>query len=97
MEDDEVMTTMPTTLADHAIYIGDNGRLCCNALRCAGSTALTTGRDLSGQAVERLDVAAVKEWLSYGYGPPSCECGRVTLSEAMGPDGWPAVKPKVGI
>lgn len=85
-------TTMPTTLADHAIYIGDGGRLLCNALRCAGSTALATGRALSGQTVERLDVAAVKEWLSYGIGAPRCECGRVTLSQVAGPDGWPAVK-----
>ncbi len=83
---------MTTTLADNALFIGDNGRLCCNALQCAGSTALATGRDLSGQAVMRLDVAAVREWMSYGIGAPRCECGRVTLSQVAGPDGWPAVK-----
>lgn len=53
-------TTNATALAPDAIYLGDNGRALCNALQCAGYTAMSSGRDLSGQEVMRMDVAAVR-------------------------------------
>lgn len=37
------------------LYLGDNGRCFCGRLRCAGSSAHFTGRDLSGQRVALLD------------------------------------------
>ena len=79
---------MPT-LADHAVYMGDNGRLMCRD--CAGATARASGCDLSGQRVERLDASAVRE-IAVAVGHAiGCECGRVRLSEIVGADGWPMV------
>lgn len=37
-----------------ALYFGDNGRCFCGRLHCAGMNAHYTGRDLSGQRVERI-------------------------------------------
>jgi hypothetical protein len=74
-------------LKPNAIYIGDNGRLmCCD---CAGVTPLYSGRDLSGQRVERLDTSAVFELREATGKPVTCECRRVCLSEIAGQDGWP--------
>ena len=42
--------TSPTLRSDR-LYLGDNGRVLCGALRCAGATAHFSGRDLSGQRV----------------------------------------------
>ena len=36
------------------LYLGDNGRCFCGALKCAGMTAHFSGRDLSGQRVMQL-------------------------------------------
>lgn len=41
-------------LAPGRLYLGDNGRCFCGALRCAGSSAHFTGRDISGQRVEAI-------------------------------------------
>jgi hypothetical protein len=41
-------------LNPHHLYLGDNGRCFCGALRCAGMTAHFTGRDLSGHPVYRI-------------------------------------------
>lgn len=38
-------------LKETELYLGDNGRVFCGRLRCAGSTAFASGRDLSGQKV----------------------------------------------
>ena len=50
----------PALEAD-ALYLGDNGRCFCGRLHCAGMTAHFTGRDLSGQAVERVTEADQRE------------------------------------
>lgn len=78
-------------LRSGAVYMGDGGRLACASVRCAGSSALYTGRDLSGHRVTRATVAHVAEWQTYDLGPLRCECRAVTLSPIAGPDGWPAV------
>lgn len=47
-------------LDEKKLYLGDNGRCFCGALRCAGTTAYYTGKDLSGEPVvrvRRFDVA----------------------------------------
>jgi hypothetical protein len=54
-------------LDDGALYFGDNGR--CFCAKHAGTSALYTGRDISGQRVERVDVVACKR---EGF-TPCCE------------------------
>lgn len=63
------------TLNDRVIYLGDNGRSFCGALRCAGASAYYSGNDLSGQpAVPIIEPAAVREALAAGI---ACEgCGK---------------------
>jgi len=73
-------------LRDGAVYWADNGRRIC--ARCAGASALYTGRDLSGQAVERVTVDDVQAW-PQDLGPLVCESGCTTLSGLAGADGWP--------
>lgn len=60
------------------LFSGDNGRIVCADLRCAGATAHLSGmkRDLSGQRMRRMTLADVREWDTYGIGPMKCEiCG----------------------
>lgn len=59
------------------LWIGDNGRLTCGALRCAGMTAHASGmkRDLSGQRMRRVRAADVAEFEAAGF-KAKCEgCG----------------------
>ena len=56
-------------------------------------TAAYTGRDLSGQEVERIGVDVVQRWLAEGFAQMRCECGAVRLMSLAGPDGWPCVHP----
>ncbi len=63
---------MKTKLNPDTIYLGDNGRAFCGALRCAGVTAHGTGRDLSGQPVAALPHPNdIRHALSVGI---QCEC-----------------------
>ena len=71
------MTTLAPHLDENALYIGDNGRIFCGGQRCSGITAHYTGRDISGQKVQRLgdeDLA----WMAAEIGREvSCEsCGK---------------------
>ena len=54
-------------LAPDTLYLGDNGRCFCG--RHAGTSAIYSGRDISGQPVERVNVAACKR---EGF-TPRCE------------------------
>lgn len=64
-------------LNEATIYIGDNGRLFCGALRCAGSTAYASGHDLSGQALDTIRHGDVAQWVEIVGKPPACEtCGK---------------------
>lgn len=68
----------PVPVLKAGLYLGDNGRCFCH--RHAGMTATYSGRDLSGQPVERLTAADVAEAEALGW-TPACEtCGR-TLGE----------------
>lgn len=59
------------------LYWGDNGRVTCGALRCAGSTAHATGHDLSGQRMEKVKQGEVVDWVRALGRPPRCEtCGK---------------------
>lgn len=83
-------TTDPRPLLrEGAIYWADNGRRIC--ARCAGASALYTGRDLSGQPVERITIDDVRAWPE-DLGALGCEMGCTTITAIAGPDGWPLPK-----
>lgn len=66
-----------STLDPAALYEGDNGRITCGALRCAGSSAHFTGRTIAGQRVRRLDAAQARAFRAELGVLPRCEsCGR---------------------
>lgn len=78
-------TTRPL-LREGAVYFADNGRRIC--AKCAGQSALYTGRDISGQKVERVSVEDVRAWPD-DLGVLRCESGCTALTAVAGPDGWP--------
>ena len=50
-------------MATKTLYLGDNGRVTCGDLRCAGATAHLSNmsRDLSGQQMLRLTPEMARE------------------------------------
>lgn len=50
----ETPKAMRPCLHPDQLYIGDNGRVFCGTLACAGSTAYYTGHDLSGQRIDKV-------------------------------------------
>ena len=79
-------TTPRPVLRGGAVYWADGGRRIC--ARCAGASALYTGRDLSGQPVARVSAENVRDWPAR-FGPLGCEDGCTVLSAVVGTDGWP--------
>ena len=79
-------TTPRPLLREGAVYFADNGRRIC--VRCAGASARYTGRDISGQKVERITVEEVRAWPD-NLGVLACEAGCTALTAVAGPDGWP--------
>lgn len=73
-------------LVHGAVYWADGGRRICAS--CAGATALYTGRDLSGQKLERVTLDDVRDWPK-DLGALRCETGCTTLTALVGADGWP--------
>lgn len=66
---------MVPVVADDALYLTDNGRVVCG-LHC-GTSARYTGRDLSGQRIERVTEATARRWLAQVGEPIACEdCGK---------------------
>ena len=53
---------MKTVLREGELYFGDNGRVLCGRLDHAGMTPHFTGRDLSGQPVQRVTERDRREW-----------------------------------
>ena len=82
-------TDLSPVLRDGAVYWADNGRRIC--ARCAGASALYTGRDISGQPVDRVTIDDVHAWPE-DLGPLACEAGCTTITALAGPDGWPLPK-----
>ena len=78
--------TMRPLLREGALYWSDNGRVIC--AKCAGQSALYTGRDTSGQKVERITVEDVRAWPD-DLGALRCASGCTALTVVAGPDGWP--------
>jgi len=63
-----------------SLYVGDNGRITCGRLCCAGMTAASSGCDLSGRRLELITppMAEVIEGLCDR--PVSCEtCGQTLV------------------
>ena len=79
-------TTPRPLLREGALYWADNGRVIC--AKCAGQSALYTGRDISGQKVERISVEDVRAWPD-DLGVLRCELGCTALTAVAGADGWP--------
>ena len=73
----------PIKLKEGVIYSGDNGRLFCR--KCAGMTALYTGRDLSGQKVEAVPVEDNVEWRKEFGRDMACERGCLTYVSPLPP------------
>lgn len=69
--------TPGTTLVPTTLYEGDNGRIHCGEVRCAGANAAYTGRTIAGQPVRALTIDDVREWVRVLKTHPCCEgCGR---------------------
>ncbi len=64
-------------LDPNAIYMGDNGRIFCGELRCAGSTAYASGRDLSGKKVIKATARDIADYTSSGFECKCERCGKV--------------------
>jgi hypothetical protein len=68
-------TTNPTRKvpADSTLYFTDNGAILCG--RHLGTSAAYTGRDISGQPIERVTPDDSADLLALGV-PVGCECCR---------------------
>lgn len=65
------------TLDPAALYEGDNGRITCGALRCAGSSAHFTGLTIAGKRVRRIDTEQARAFhAAIGHAPRCESCGR---------------------
>lgn len=67
---------MKPKLRPERLYEGDNGRVFCGALSCAGMSAHFTGRDLSGALVRRLTPDDQAAFASLGAAMRCEGCGR---------------------
>jgi hypothetical protein len=73
-------TTSKNILTPGVVYVGDNGALICSL--CAGHSARTTGKDISGQRVFALQGEALAETVRCFEGHPvKCSCGKTTASD----------------
>lgn len=68
------MTAARPVLQPDALYLGDNGRCLCG--EHSGTSARYTGRDLSGQKVQRVTPADAAEALAMGFTLKCERCGR---------------------
>jgi len=59
-------------MKENTIYLGDNGEAVCH--KCAGFSAKTTGRDISGQPMLEVSAEDAAE-----FGITSCEKGCTKL------------------
>lgn len=74
------------SLVRDAIYVGDNGRLLHG--RCSGASAQYTGRDISGQRVQRLSAAElVALRAEFGRDRTMCEYCDARAERRDGPTG----------
>ena len=64
-------TARPFTPVTTALYFTDNGAILCGAH--LGTSAAYTGRDISGQPIQRIKPTDYIECVRAGF-TPKCEC-----------------------
>jgi hypothetical protein len=64
----------PTTIQNDSLYFTDNGAIYCGAH--LGTTARYTGRDLSGQPIERVTPDDVRQAQTSGFALKCETCER---------------------
>lgn len=70
------LATQPApVLKPGRVYLAHDRFVCT---KCAGQTALYTGRTIGGARVTPVTAADIAEWATYDMGPLACECGAVT-------------------
>lgn len=80
-EEPTMTTTTALALDPERLYEGDNGRVTCGGIGCAGASAACTGRTIAGQPVRALGMADVREWAAALGRAPRCEgCGREAMA-----------------
>lgn len=62
-----------SVVKDDALYFADNGACYCG--KHLGMTARYTGRDLSGQKIERITPKVAEECRAMGFTPACENCG----------------------
>ena len=72
-------TTATAVLDADTVYIAFD-RIVCGTARCAGSTAVATGRDLHGAKVQPMTPAERAEFAMLLPGS-TCECGRLSIGD----------------
>lgn len=60
-------------LSSSSLYFGENGRVHCGSLRCAGGSAHFSGRSIDGKKVSKITKVDNRYWLSEFGRPASCE------------------------
>ncbi len=80
---------MNPVLRPDRLYFGDNGRIHCGSLRCAGMSAHFTGRTISGQRVVPVNFRDVVQ-RPKDLGPMRCETCDLRATFVADPDGFPA-------
>ena len=63
-------------LKESSLYFGDNGRLFCGKLRCAGMSSFYSGRDISGQKVVAVRPEDVAEFDALNLKAACESCGQ---------------------
>jgi len=74
------MNANTKTLDASKLYLGDNGRIFCGSLRCAGASAHFSGRGLSGFPVAEATMEDATAFSDAVGAPMSCECCGQTFS-----------------
>ena len=78
------MNAPAKTLDSSKLYIGDNGRLFCGALRCAGSSAHFDARGLSGFPVVEVTMEDATAFSDAFRRPMACDgCGQTFTFETQ--------------
>ena len=77
---EDAMEKMRKVLQPRALYWGDNGRCLCG--EHSGTSALYTGRDISGQTVKKVTAADAAEARTMGFEPACEHCGRTVATDS---------------
>ncbi len=67
---------MKPKLNEAALYSGDNGRIFCGALKCAGTSNHFTGRGIGGQRAMKIDAGYLAEAAKLNFAVECEDCGR---------------------